>query len=106
MKKLNYGTVLLYLTLLLIGGFEIKSVKADSGGIWEDANYRQGLGLKLNTATTAVISASTPAVAGLLIYNSTINGLCVSTGTALDAYVLIATGTAGTTPRGCDKNNG
>lgn len=45
--------------------------------------------------TTAQIQAKTPSAAGQLVYNSTLNQVCVSTGATVQGYKVV--GTASTT---------
>ena len=43
--------------------------------------------------TTAEIQAKTPVRAGMLVYNATLNNLCISTGTTIQGYKLAGTAT-------------
>ena len=50
----------------------------------------------LRSRTSAQIAAMTPTVAGELIFNSSVVGLCVSSGTTGSAYVYISSYTTAT----------
>ena len=45
-------------------------------------------GLYLRSMTSTVMAAVNPAAAGELVYNSSDNNICISTGTGLSAYVI------------------
>jgi hypothetical protein len=72
------------------------NVTGDSLGTAETIVYRDTKGqFQIDVMTTTDIRADTPAVAGLLAYNSTISNLCVSTGAVIQGWKLA--GTASTT---------
>jgi hypothetical protein len=50
-------------------------------------------GLGIPVLTTAQVQASTPGKAGTLLYNSTLNLVCVSTGTTIQGYARVSGGT-------------
>ena len=53
-----------------------------------------GSGVGIPSLTTAQVQASTPSRAGVLLYNSTLSVVCVSTGTAVQGYARIDGATA------------
>ncbi len=76
---------------------------------WDNVNSRVVFTIDDNSGaigprsqTTAQIAALTPPQAGLMVYNSSIKSLCVSTGTVIGAWaVAAATSTTMTVPMNC-----
>lgn len=70
------------------------------------SSLKVGAGISLPRGTSTQINQSTPPIAGVLIYNTTYNGICISTGNLIDQYMELSSGTFSAVSavlRGCDR---